>query len=138
MAAVVTAAGAGAPHRVGDVVFGLAAGSLGTAVLASQHTVVAVPPNLSAEAACTMPTVFLTADACLNAATVVKPGQTVLIHAATGGLGLAAVQVATALGGTPFGTAGSPSKRGFLRGYCHGVRTALNSRGVGEQPRRVR
>ena len=69
---------------VGDLVFGQAAGCLGTAVLSTHHTVVPVPPNVSPDAACTVPTVFLTADACLNAATVVQPGQTVLIHAATG------------------------------------------------------
>lgn len=131
VAAVVTAAASDIPHRVGDLVFGQAAGCLGTAVLSSQHTVVPVPPNVAPEAACTIPTVFLTADACLNAATVVRPGQRVLIHAATGGLGLAAVQVATALGGVPLGTAGSPSKRGFLRGYWRGVATALNSRSTG-------
>ena len=46
--------------------------------------VVPVPPNVAPEAACTVPTVFLTADACLNAATILQPGSTVLIHAATG------------------------------------------------------
>jgi NADPH:quinone reductase-like Zn-dependent oxidoreductase len=44
----------------------------------------------------------------------------VLVHAATGGLGLAAVQVARALGASVVGTAGSASKRAFLRGYAGG------------------
>jgi NADPH:quinone reductase-like Zn-dependent oxidoreductase len=90
-----------------------------------------VPPNVSPEAACTVPTIFLTADACLNAATVVQPGQRVLVHAATGGLGLAAVQVTTALGGVPLGTAGSSTKRAYLRSYWGGVQTAVNSRTTG-------
>ena len=48
-----------------------------------------------------------------------------------GGLGLAAVQVASALGGVPLGTAGSSSKRAFLRGYWGGVHSAVNSRTTG-------
>ena len=128
VAGMVTAASPGIPHLVGDLVFGLAAGCLGTAALGMHQTVVPVPPTVAPEAACTIPTVFLTADACFNAATLVRPGQRVLIHAATGGLGLAAVQVATAMGGVPLGTAGSTSKRTFLRSYWSGVHTALNSR----------
>ena len=100
-------------------------------LLSPCSAVVPVPPNVSPDAACTVPTVFLTADACLNAATVVQPGQRVLIHAATGGLGLAAVQVTTALGGVPLGTAGSSTKRAFLRSYWGGVQTAVNSRTTG-------
>lgn len=71
--------------RVGDSVFGQAGGCLATSVMVTHHTVVPMPPNLTAEAASTVPTVFLTADACLNAAAIVQPGQRVLIHAATGG-----------------------------------------------------
>ena len=42
-------------------------------------------------------------------------GETVLIHSATGGVGLAAIQVAHWIGATIFATAGSPEKRDFLR-----------------------
>ncbi|KAH7018543.1 zeta-crystallin [Microdochium trichocladiopsis] len=46
----------------------------------------------------------------LDSAGGLKPGQTVLVHAAAGGLGLAAVQIASALGCTVIGTAGSAEK----------------------------
>lgn len=130
VAGVVTAVGPGVEgHSVGDWVFGHAPGCLGTAVVCSHHTVVRVPPEVPADAACTVPTVFLTADAALVAAALVRPGQRVLIHAATGGLGLAMVQMVAALGAEPVGTAGSSGKRSFLRGYWrNGVRAALNSR----------
>lgn len=50
----------------------------------------------------------------------------VLVHAATGGVGLAAVQVCKALSATVVATAGSASKRGMLRGM--GVEVAVGSR----------
>jgi len=45
---------------------------------------VPVPPPLTAEQAATVPTVFLTADACLRRACGLRAGQRLLIHAATG------------------------------------------------------
>ena len=50
----------------------------------------------------------------------------VLVHASTGGVGLAAVQVAQAGGGNVTATAGSPAKRAFLR--RRGVAAAMGSR----------
>ena len=71
-------------RRLGDVVFGQASGCLGTAVVSPALTVVAQPPGISATEACTIPTVFLTADACLHEAAGIRPGDRCLIHAATG------------------------------------------------------
>jgi NADPH:quinone reductase-like Zn-dependent oxidoreductase len=48
------------------------------------------------------------------AATAVRPGDTVLIHGAAGGVGLMAVQLATGRGATAVATA-SPARHGFLR-----------------------
>lgn len=64
--------------------YGQAAGCLGTAVLASALTVVLQPPRLSPAQAATIPTVFMTADACLNDAAQMRRGTRVLVHAATG------------------------------------------------------
>ena len=66
------------------MVFGQASGCLGTAVVSPALTVVPQPPSISAIEACTIPTVFLTADACLRLAAQVQPGDRCLIHAATG------------------------------------------------------
>jgi len=111
---------------VGQPVFGLAAGSLGSHVLASSKTLVPMPSSLSFEAAATMPTVFVTVDAALNKIAGIQPGQHVLVHAAAGGVGLAAMQVIAAAGATPFATAGSPHKRALLRSL--GVETVVSSR----------
>lgn len=69
---------------VGDLVFGQATGCLGTAMRGDGRTLVAAPPQLGTAAAAAVPTVYLTADACLRGAAGLKAGQTALIHAATG------------------------------------------------------
>ncbi len=66
------------------MVFGQATGCLGTAVIVDSATLVHVPPPLTPEQAATVPTVFLTADACLRQSCALRAGQRVLIHAATG------------------------------------------------------
>jgi len=107
----------------GDAVFGLAGGSLGSHVIASSKTVVPMPPSITFEEASTMPTVFVTVDTALNRLAAAKTGQTVLMHAAAGGVGLAAMQIMRAVGAVPFVTAGNPTKRSLLRrlGASHAV-----------------
>lgn len=53
-------------------------------MVANAQTLAAVPPHLTLEQAATVPTVFLTADVCLRQLCALKPGQRVLVHAATG------------------------------------------------------
>jgi NADPH:quinone reductase-like Zn-dependent oxidoreductase/acyl carrier protein len=110
----------------GQAVFGLAEGSLGSHVTASAHTLVPMPTQVSFEAAATMPTVFITVDMVLNKAAALCPGERVLVHAAAGGVGLAALQVVSAVGATAVATAGSPSKRSLLRSL--GVGAVVGSR----------
>jgi len=57
-----------------------------------------------------------------------RAGERVLIHAATGGVGLAAVQIAQQAGAEVLATAGSPWKREFLRAL--GVKHVMDSRSV--------
>jgi NADPH:quinone reductase-like Zn-dependent oxidoreductase len=99
----------------GQPVFGLAAGSLGSHVHGSASTMVPMPPHLTFEAAATMPTVFVTVEAALVQAGGMRPGERVLVHAAAGGVGLAAMQVVKAAGGVAVATAGSADKRDLLR-----------------------
>ena len=111
---------------VGQPVFGLAAGSLGSHVHASAKTIALMPANLTFEAAATMPTVFITVDTALNQLAAAGPTDRVLVHAAAGGVGLAAMQVIAAAGATPMATAGSPAKRALL--HSLGVQHVLGSR----------
>jgi NADPH:quinone reductase-like Zn-dependent oxidoreductase/acyl carrier protein len=74
-----------------------------------------MPQGVAFEEASTMPTVFVTVDTALNRLAQVRRGQRVLLHAAAGGVGLAAVQVLQAAGAQPLVTAGGPFKRSLLR-----------------------
>jgi NADPH:quinone reductase-like Zn-dependent oxidoreductase/acyl carrier protein len=112
--------------RPGRAVFGLAEGSLGSHVTASAQTLVPMPTHISYEAAATMPTVFITVDMVLNKAAALRPGERVLVHAAAGGVGLAALQVVSSVGATAVATAGSPFKRSLLRSL--GVSAVVGSR----------
>lgn len=64
--------------------FGQAAGCLGSAVLCSGHTLVPKPPAVTFTEAATIPTVFLTAYACLHDEAGISKESHVLVHAATG------------------------------------------------------
>jgi NADPH:quinone reductase-like Zn-dependent oxidoreductase len=66
------------------MVFGQAAGCLGTAVVCNARSVVPQPPNLTSVEAATVPTVFLTAYACLHDEAKTNSRSRVLVHAATG------------------------------------------------------
>ncbi len=72
------------------------------------------PASLSFEEAAAVPLAGLTAYQCLVERLQVKPNETVLIHAAAGGVGHFAVQIARELGARPIGTA-SERNHDFLR-----------------------
>ncbi|NJO78239.1 MAG: aminotransferase class I/II-fold pyridoxal phosphate-dependent enzyme [Cyanobacteria bacterium RM1_2_2] len=125
-AGIITAVGAGVDQQVGDVVIAVAAtGSLGQFVTVPAAFVIAKPANLSDTAAASIPTTFLTAYYGLHKLANIQAGDRVLIHAAAGGVGLAAVQLAQQAGATVFATA-SPSKWNFLKSL--GVDYVMNSR----------
>jgi NADPH:quinone reductase-like Zn-dependent oxidoreductase/3-oxoacyl-(acyl-carrier-protein) synthase/acyl carrier protein len=116
----------GSMLSIGQRVFGLAAGSLGSHVVASDKTMVPIPDGMSFQEAATMPTVFITVETALNKIAAIQPGETLLMHAAAGGVGLAAIQMATSRGAKTIATAGSSNKRSLVRSL--GVLTALGSR----------
>ncbi len=90
--------------------------------------VVAKPAHFSHAEAATLPIAFLTAHYALNHLGRMTAGERVLIHSATGGVGLAAVQLAQRAGAEVFATAGSPEKRDYLRGL--GIRHVMDSRSL--------
>ncbi|TML89937.1 MAG: NADP-dependent oxidoreductase [Actinobacteria bacterium] len=73
-----------------------------------------LPRNLNFAEAAAVPLAALTAYQCLVEQLQIKPGETVLVHAAAGGVGHFAVQIARELGAKPIGTA-SPRNHDFLR-----------------------
>jgi len=128
---------AGEVVAVGEGVEGVAAGdqvvalSLGRASFADRVTVdarlvVPKPESLDFATAASLPVAFLTASWALERLAAVAPGERVLIHAAAGGVGLAAVSVARAIGAEVLGTAGTDDKRELLRE--RGVAAVASSR----------
>lgn len=114
--------------QIGDAVVAMAPGSFGSHVTLPAHLFVPKPTGLSFEEAATLPVAFLTAWHALHHLGRLRKGESVLIQAAAGGVGLAAVQVAQHLGAEIFATAGSPEKRSFL--HSLGIRHVMDSRSL--------
>ncbi|MBF0627814.1 MAG: SDR family NAD(P)-dependent oxidoreductase [Magnetococcales bacterium] len=126
---VVSRVGAGVEGlAVGDRVMAFASEALGRHVVVDAQAVVAVPAGLSLEQAATVPAAFVTAYYALVELARLQPGEKILIHSATGGVGLAAVHIARWIGAEIFATAGNPEKRAYLSGL--GIQTVLDSRSL--------
>lgn len=112
--------------KIGDPVLAIASGSFGSHVITYGDLAIRKPDNLSFEAAATIPITFLTAHYALNRLAKISSTDRVLIHTASGGVGLAAIQLAQLAGAEIFGTAGNPEKRAFLKNL--GIPHIMNSR----------
>jgi NADPH:quinone reductase-like Zn-dependent oxidoreductase len=99
--------------EVGDEVFGyvrrddVAFGTTAELVPAPERTVARKPEGISFEEAAALPLAGMTAYQCVVEALDVQPGDRVLVHAASGGVGHLAVQIAKARGAHVIGTAGA-------------------------------
>lgn len=126
---IVCAVGPGVEKlRVGDPVVAIARGALATHVTCAANGVAALPANLDPVEAAGLPIVFLTAHYALEVLGRLAPGERVLIHAAAGGVGLAAIQIARALGAEIIATAGHPEKRSYL--HSLGIEHVFDSRSL--------
>ncbi|MFQ3617772.1 MAG: aminotransferase class I/II-fold pyridoxal phosphate-dependent enzyme [Cyanobacteriota bacterium] len=126
-AGVVVAVGEGVTaFRVGDEVMAAQAiGSLGQHVTVNASWVAPKPKSLTFAEAATIPTAFLTTVHGLCQLAKLQKGDRILIHAAAGGVGLAAVQLAQRLGAEVYATA-SAAKQDFLKSL--GVEYVFDSR----------
>ncbi len=115
--------------HVGDeVIAGLTTeGSLGSYATVAAAGVAKKPAWMSHAAGATIPLAFLTAYYGLVHLAKIKPGEKILIHAAAGGVGLAALQIAQRAGAEIYGTA-SPGKWEYLKSL--GVEKVFNSRSL--------
>ena len=85
--------------RPGDRVFGLVGGGgLADRVLAHERCVARVPDRLDEPGAAAVPEAFLTAHDAVFTQAGLRPGETLLVHGAAGGVGTAAVQLGVAVG----------------------------------------
>jgi NADPH:quinone reductase-like Zn-dependent oxidoreductase len=121
IAGVVVASGYGVTRfEPGDRVFGMpwfprAAGAYAEYVTAPSLQLSLIPDGVEFDEAAALPLAALTAWQALVDAACVAPGQVVLVHGASGGVGHLAVQIAVALGASVIATA-RPVSHDFLRG----------------------
>ena len=115
----IAALGEGAEgFSVGDwVVAGTGLGGFAEQVAAPLSAVRAKPAGLDAAQAAGFQAAYLTAYVALVRRADLQAGETILIHGAAGGVGLAAVDVARLLGATVIATASTAEKRDFLAAY---------------------
>jgi myxalamid-type polyketide synthase MxaB len=125
-AGIIAAVGEGVTKfKPGDEVMSTAVGGSAQFITLPETDVVQKPKCLTFGSASALPTVFFTAHYGLLRKAGLKRGERVLIHAASGGVGQAAVQLATMAGAEIYATA-SPGKWDVLR--AQGVKHMMNSR----------
>jgi synaptic vesicle membrane protein VAT-1 len=110
-------------------------------LVAPTEQVFPMPDKMTFEQAAALPVVYLTAHHMMFFTGHLRPGSSVLVHSAAGGVGVAAIQIAKTRGCTIFGIA-SAAKHDFLRqqgvhhpidanaDYASAVRTITGDRGV--------
>ena len=114
--------------KVGDEVMAWTSDSFAGYTIAKDSCVVKKPTNLSFEEAATLTVVFLTAYYSLDYLGRISGEDTVLIHSATGGVGLAAIQIAQLMGAKIIATAGTEEKRQYLKDK--GIEHVFDSRSL--------
>ena len=114
--------------EIGDVVMGLMPGAMAGHVTAKADLVVRKPEHLGIEEAATLPVAFLTAYLGLVVRGGISAGDRVLVHNASGGVGLAAIQIAQQAETEVFATAGSEEKRVYLKNM--GISHVMDSRSL--------
>jgi NADPH2:quinone reductase len=104
--------------KVGDkVVFGSRLGCYAEEIVVPEGAVRALPRGFDYAKGAAYPAAYLTAYVGLVRRGVLEAGQTLLVHGAAGGVGLAAVDLGKLLGTTVIATASSDEKRAFLKSY---------------------
>jgi len=105
--------------RVGDRVCGLPLGRFASRAHAYWTSVVKMPDDMSFEDAASIPLIYITAYHSLVHIARMQKGESVLIHAATGGVGQAAIVLAQHIGAEVFATCSTQAKRDFLIEQYH-------------------
>ncbi len=113
--------------RPGDRVVGMLHGSFGPVAVGDRRLLARMPQGWSFAEAASVPIAFLTAYYALVDLAELREGERLLVHAATGAVGWAAVQLAQHLGAEVFATA-SPTKWSVLEGVGLGAEHIASSR----------
>lgn len=120
--------------KVGDAVgVGMRSGGFAESIVVPESSVRVIPPGFSYVEAAACISAYLTAYVSLVRRGEVQEGETVLVHGAAGGVGLAAVEVAKLLGATVIGTASTEEKLRVVRekGADHTINYSLDDGKMG-------
>lgn len=126
MAGTVVEAGPESPVPVGTRVMGMGTMAFAEYVCWPTNAIFPTPANWTDTQAAAFPVQWLTAHACLRTVGRIQAGDNVLIHAAAGGVGTAAIKLAKHFGAYVIGTAGSAEK--CARVLENGANAAINYR----------
>jgi acyl transferase domain-containing protein/NADPH:quinone reductase-like Zn-dependent oxidoreductase/surfactin synthase thioesterase subunit/acyl carrier protein len=128
-AGVVTRVGSSVTRfKAGDEVLAIAPRSFAGITVTPEHCLAHKPAHFSFEEAATVTIVYLTAYYCLHDLARIETGERLLIHSASGGVGIAAIRLARLAGVEIFATAGNEAKRKFLRDM--GIANVYDSRNL--------
>jgi NADPH:quinone reductase-like Zn-dependent oxidoreductase len=114
-AGIVTRTGPNTTFQVGDHVCGMVSGGMNTFARAHETTIIKLPEQMSFVSAAALSIVFMTAYSALYEIADIQKGETVLIHAAAGGVGQACIQLALLRGAEVYATVGSKEKAELLQ-----------------------
>ena len=111
---VVAAAGPDCDVKPADRVLVAQASHFGTRARVPARAVFKMLPDEEFAAMATLPTAYCTALYALHDRANLRKGESVLVHAGTGALGMAVIAIAQRLGATVYSTASTPAKKRFL------------------------
>jgi NADPH:quinone reductase-like Zn-dependent oxidoreductase len=117
-------AGGRSDLAVGDRVLAITRfGGYADEIVVEANRAVRVPDGVDLATAAALPAVYVTAWHSIREVMRARPGESILIQAVAGGVGIAALQIAKILGLETFGTASSEAKLAFARehGLDHGI-----------------
>ncbi|KAJ5369424.1 hypothetical protein N7509_014036 [Penicillium cosmopolitanum] len=113
---------------IGTSVMARVSNGLGGFAIAHRNLLMPIPSSLEFSQAACLPAAFITAYYALAYLGRLASGESVLIHSAAGGVGMAAIQVAKHIGARVYATAGSPARRARVAEM--GVEAVFDSRSV--------
>lgn len=114
--------------RIGDAVMCMSQGTFKKYLTVHAACLMPKPPGFTFEQAAGVPCVFATVQYAMVDIARLAPGESILIHSAAGGVGLAAIQVANHIGAKIIATIGTPEKREFLKSI--GIEHIFDSRSL--------
>lgn len=142
VAGIVTAIGSGQfvqnTYKIGDRVVGILGQAYSNNTRVNGRACHVLPDSIGFPEGVSLPAAYLTSYYCLMEIARLERGQRVLIHAASGGLGQSAIQLAQHIGAEVFVTAGSIEKRGMIADR-YGIPDShiFSSRGSGRSMKRA-